>query len=108
MGTNYVYHSLNVGAALTTRSLTITTGERQYLALPGGGTFEMDHTAKASVTASRPDGARVEGETKICLCTPAAGVIQVETRSWISQVGMLLVGEVTVDGRVLFERRWQK
>jgi hypothetical protein len=68
----------------------------------------MDHSAKASVTASRPDGAKVEGETTMRLDLPAAGVVQVETRSWISQTGMLLTGRVTVDGRVFFEKKWQR
>ena len=93
---------------LATGTLTVTTGQRQHSSLPGGGTFQMDHSARASVAVSRPDGAKVEGETTISLHLPAAGAIEVETKSWISQSGMLLVGKITVDGRVFFERRWQK
>ena len=37
MGTNFVYHSLNVGAVLTTRSITITTGAAQQITLLTSG-----------------------------------------------------------------------
>jgi putative CocE/NonD family hydrolase len=93
---------------LATGTLAITTGSKQHMTLPNGGIFQMDHSAKAGVTISRPDGAKVEGETTIRLDLPAAGIVQVETKSWISQTGMLLTGRVTVDGRVFFEKQWQK
>lgn len=37
MGTNYVYHSLQVGAVLTTRVITITTAGAQQLTLLTSG-----------------------------------------------------------------------
>ena len=37
MGTNFVYHSLQVGAVLTTRTITITTGASQQIALLTSG-----------------------------------------------------------------------
>ncbi len=91
-----------------TDTLTVTTGEREQIALPSGGTFEIDRSSKASVTVSRPDGAKIVSETTVRFYTPTEGVIQVEAKSWILQTGMLLTGKVLVDGQVFFEKRWQK
>lgn len=94
---------------LATGMVTITTGEKPTLLTPNrDGRIELDHTARASVAAARPDAARVEGETKITLQTPSGSTVVVETRSWVMQTGMTLSGRVTVDGRLFFEKQWQK
>jgi hypothetical protein len=60
------------------------------------------------VANARPDAARVEGETTISLQTPSGSTVVVETRSWVTQTSMTLSGRVTVDGRLFFDKQWQK
>lgn len=94
---------------LASGTVTVTTGERPVLLTPSrDGKMELNHTAKARVSASRPDAAKVEGETTVTLQTPSGSTIVVETRSWITLSGMILSGRVSVDGRLLFERQWKK
>jgi hypothetical protein len=70
--------------------------------------MELHHTAKASVSASRPDAAKVEGETTVTLQTPSGSTIVVETRSWITLSGMILSGRISIDDHLFFERQWKK
>jgi hypothetical protein len=94
---------------LASDTVTVTTGQRSVLLTPSrDGKVDLDHTAKASVSAARPDAARIEGETTVTLQTPSGNTVVVETRSWITQTGMTLSGRITVDGRLFFEQQWQK
>jgi len=94
---------------LATGTVTVTTGERPVLLTPNrDGRLEMDHTARVSVAAARPDAARVEGETRITLQTPGGSTVVVETHSWVTQTGMTLSGRIVVDGRLFFDKQWQK
>ena len=94
---------------LVTDTVTVTTGEQPVLLTPSReGRVDLNHTAKASVSASRPDAAKVEGETVVTLQTPSGSTVAVETRSWVTLNGMTLSGRVTVDGRVFFEKEWKK
>ena len=78
----------------------------QLSVAPGETIRFMARTATASVTDTRPDGAKLEGDTIIQLELPGAGRIQIETQSWVSQTSMLLTGKILVDGRVFFEKQW--
>ena len=93
---------------LATDNMSMSASSQSHLALPSGGSFQMVRTAAASVTNTRPDGAKLEGETQIRLDLPGAGVVQVETQSRISQTRILLTGKVLVDGRLFFEKQWQR
>jgi uncharacterized protein len=94
---------------LATGTVTVTTGERPILLTPSrDGRVELNHTATASVTAARPDAARVEGETTITLQTPSGSTVVIATRSWVTQTGMTLSGRVVVDGHIFFDKQWQK
>lgn len=94
---------------LATDTVTVTTGERPVLLTPTReGRVDLNHTAKASVSAARPDAAKVEGETTVTLQTPSGGEVVVETRSWVTLNGMTLSGRVTVDGREFFNKEWKK
>ena len=52
MGTNYVYHSLNVGAVLTTRTITITTAAAQQILLLTSGAIlvNFQNNGPANIT----------------------------------------------------------
>jgi putative CocE/NonD family hydrolase len=94
---------------LANETVTVTTGERPILLTPSrDGRMELNHTAKASVSAGRPDAAKVEGETTVTLQTPSGNTIVVETRSWITLNGMVLSGRVSIDNRLVFERQWTR
>lgn len=91
-----------------TGAVSVTTGEKNAFALPQGGQVAVDHVATARVTASRPDDATVEGDTSFTMQVPVLGKVDVVTTSWVSQHGMTLTGRITVDGRVVFDKRWEK
>lgn len=90
-------------------TVKITTGEHPLLwNTTRDGRFNLDHTATATVSALRPDTARVEGETLITLQTPGQSIVVVKTKSWVTQTGLMLSGRITVDGQLLFEKHWQR
>jgi uncharacterized protein len=89
-------------------TLSITMGMTEYLVLPNGGKIRSEHTGKATVTASRPDGGKVEGATVFAIEMPTGEKITVQTKSWVSLTRMLLQGEVTVDGNRFFEKEWTR
>jgi hypothetical protein len=94
---------------LASGTVTVTTGEHPVLLTPSrDGKMELNHTAKASVSASRPDTAKVEGETTVTLQTPSGSTVVVATRSWITLSGMILSGRISLDGRLFFEKQWKK
>jgi uncharacterized protein len=89
-------------------TLCVTTGMMEYLALPNGGRIHSDHTGRATVTSSRPDGAKVEGTTVVDIQMPTGEKITVQTKSWVSLKRMLLHGKVTIDGNYFFEKEWTR
>jgi hypothetical protein len=94
---------------LAAGTVTVTTGERPILLTPTReGRVDLNHTARASVSLTRPDAARVEGDTIVTLQTSSGSTVVVETHSWITLNGMTLSGRVTVDGRVFFAKEWKK
>lgn len=93
---------------LVAGTLSVTTGAKEYIALAAGGRLQVDHTGRAYVSASRPDGAKVLAETAIDIDMPTGERINVETRSSVSLGRVLLNGKVTIDGRLLFEKEWAK
>jgi hypothetical protein len=70
------------------------------------GRFEIDRIGRASVSAARPDSARVEGEATIRLQTPQGSSVIVQSRLRVTQDGQDYYGSVTMDGQLIFERRW--
>ena len=93
---------------LATGRTSVTTGSHQQSNMINGGSFEMDHTARASVTDAHPQGAAVDGNTTISLTLPSVGKVVVKTTSWIGQDGMALTGQISIEGKVVFEKRWRK
>lgn len=90
-------------------TVKVTTGEHPILWTSArDGKLDLDHTATATVPASRPDTARVEGETTITLQTPGHSIVVVTTKSWVTQNGLVLSGHITVDGQLFFEKHWQR
>lgn len=87
---------------------SVITGSHQVSNMINGGSFEMDHTARASVTDAHPEGAAVEANTTIALRLPSIGKVVVKTTSWIGQDGMSLTGQIEIEGNVVFEQRWRK
>lgn len=93
---------------LATGKVAVVTGTMEQIRIPTGGKLQQNHIVKASVSASQPDGAKVEGETTFCLDLPAAGLVEVESKTLISQTGILITGKVTVNGKLFFEKQWQR
>ena len=59
MGTNFVYHSLQVGAVLTTRTITITTGASQQIALLTSGAILVNFQNNGPANCTLGDSAIV-------------------------------------------------
>jgi len=91
-----------------TDTLTITAGLSERFSLPSGGTVELEHTSRPTVAAIRPDGAKVTGDTAVNIHMPAGEVIQIETKSVVSQTKTLLTGKITLDGQIFFEKQWER
>jgi hypothetical protein len=92
---------------LVAGSATVVSGARFVFDTPvPGGRVELDHTARATVRADRPDGAKVTGQTVIHARTPNGAEVEVSTSTLVTADGLALAGTVVVDGRTVFERRW--
>ena len=88
-------------------SVAVTTGIRSAIRTPAGdGRFEIDRVGRASVVASSPDTARVEGEATIRLQTPLGSHVTVQSRLRVTQDGQDYHSSVTLDGQKIFERNW--
>ncbi|UCB46832.1 MAG: CocE/NonD family hydrolase [Spirochaetota bacterium] len=62
----------------------------------------------ATVSALRPDWARVEGETNMLLHLPSAGEVEIHTLSWISHDRMSVTGEIKINRQLFFEKKWER
>lgn len=94
---------------LAAGAVSVSVGERIVATTPGGdGKATFDHSARATVAAEAPHGARVEAETRVELELPAGGRAVVEAESRVTLDGLALTGRVTLDGQVVFERRWRR
>jgi uncharacterized protein len=92
---------------LASGAVVVTTGIRSAIQTTNrDGRFEIDRTGRASVSAARPDSARVEGEATIRLKTPQGSDVTVQSRLRITQDGQDFHASVNVDGQVIFERHW--
>jgi len=87
---------------------SVVSGGRFVFETPvPGGRVELDHVGRATVRGDRPDGARVLGDTVIRARTPAGADVEVVTSTLVTTDGVDLTGRVDVDGRTVFQRRWQ-
>ncbi len=93
---------------LASGRVSVVTGSHQQSNLINGGSFEMNHVARASVPDAQPQGAAVDGDTVIALTLPSVGKVIVKTTSWIGQDGMSLSGEIRIEDKLVFEKHWRK
>ena len=85
----------------------VTTGIRSAIQSTGrDGRFEIDRIGRASVSASGPDSACVEGEATIRLRTPQGADVTVHGQLRVTQHGQDFRASVTVDDQVIFDHRW--
>jgi putative CocE/NonD family hydrolase len=90
-------------------AVKVSSGQRLAVMTPNrDGNIEIDHTAWASVAASHPDAAKVEGRTRITCETRGGDTVVIEADSWITQMGLNLMGKVSVNGHPFFEKQWRK
>jgi hypothetical protein len=93
---------------LASGRVSVVTGSHQQSNMLNGGSMEMNHIARASVTDAQPQGAAVDGNTVIAMTLPSVGKVIVKTTSWIGQDGMSLTGEISIEDKVIFEKHWRK
>jgi uncharacterized protein len=93
---------------LAANAVSVTTGMTNRILLPQGGLMSIDHTVVAKVSEARPDTASVHGDTIMEIALDNLGKVKVHTQSLVTQSGMLLSGVVSMDDKVLFEKRWTK
>lgn len=91
---------------LVSDSVAVTLGADQLLQMPTGAKMHFDHAATATVHAARPDGAKVEAEAHVEVRMPAGEAINITTSNRFTREGMLFTAKITVDGRLLLQRRW--
>jgi hypothetical protein len=76
--------------------------------LPQGWSMNIAHTAVAKVREARPDTASVQGDTTMTIDLHDVGSIKVHTESMVTQTGLSLIGRVTMDDKLIFEKRWTR
>jgi putative CocE/NonD family hydrolase len=92
---------------LAAGTVAVSTGIRSAIQSTGrDGRYEIDRIGRASVSATRPDGARVEGEATIRLQTPQSSSVTVHSRIRITQDGQDFHASVAADGQIIFEHHW--
>jgi hypothetical protein len=92
---------------LPTGTVVVSTGIRSAIRSVGGdGRFEIDRTGRASVSATRPHNAHVEGEATIRIQTPQGSNVTVHSQLRVTQAGQDYRASVVVDGQVIFDRQW--
>jgi putative CocE/NonD family hydrolase len=88
-------------------NVVVSTGVRTAIeSVSRDGRFEIDRTGRASVSAARPDGAFVEGESTIRLRTPQGSDVLVAARLRITLDSQDYRASVRVDGQVVFDGHW--
>jgi hypothetical protein len=93
---------------LVANAVAVTTGETNSIALPQGGSMNIEHTAIAKVREARPDTASIHGDTTMTIDLHDVGSIKVHTESLVTQTGLSLSGRVTMDDKLIFEKRWTR
>jgi hypothetical protein len=93
---------------LIAESVTVVSGLRERFLLPAGGEVRMEHDATATASDPRPDGAKVEGRTRMHIHMPSGEEVEVATETSVSLRRILLQGSVTLGGRMIFEKRWHR
>jgi putative CocE/NonD family hydrolase len=92
---------------LAAGTVVVSTGIRSAIrSTNGDGRFEIDRIGRASVSATKPDSARVDGEATIRLQTPLGSTVIVRSRLRVTQDGQDFRASVEVDDHVIFERQW--
>jgi len=92
---------------LMTGTRSVVLGGHQELRVPQGGRFAVEHSAQASVSRDRPDGARIEARSSIEMETTTGERIGVRTSSLFFRNRMTCSGEVSIDGREFYRRTWR-
>ena len=93
---------------LAAGAVSVSTGMTNTIPLPQGGTMNIDHCVVARVSEARPDTASVGGDTTMTIDLHHVGGIEVQTQSLVTQTGLMLSGRVTMDGKLIFEKRWTR
>jgi hypothetical protein len=93
---------------LAANAVSVTTGMTNRIPLPQGGTMHIDHSVVAKVSEARPDTASVAGDTTMTIDLRHVGSIKVHTESLVTQTGLTLSGRVTMDDKLIFEKRWTR
>jgi hypothetical protein len=88
-------------------SVAVTLAGRGSLNLPNGVTFELEHTARATVSRAHPEQARLDAGARIQISAPGLETVIVQARGRHARRSMLYEGTVTVDGHVAFTDSWQ-
>ena len=51
---------------------------------------------------------RIDSASFVISDIAIVGKVVVKTTSWIGQDGMALTGQISIEGKVVFEKRWRK
>lgn len=87
----------------------MTLGEQLRFSTPQGDAHMFrNHEVHASLPLARPDGTSMQTTTQIDCTMPNGAYIEVEVRGWVGQRGVVVHGEVKLDGVPFFSRDWAK
>jgi putative CocE/NonD family hydrolase len=94
---------------LVTGMIRVLSGNELQLAIPGGMKIKRWHTLSiATVSAAHPEKTSVEGKSIMLLELPSAGRVEIRTKTWISHDRMIASGNIKLNGKIFFEKKWKR
>lgn len=90
-------------------TITVISGQLTSLITPTrDGRLEMDRSSRSIVHATEPGSARVEGEAILTAQTSGGNTVVAEGRAYVTNHGQTFSGRASIDGLVVFEKRWTR
>ena len=95
-----------VGRDLVDDAVQVELGVSAEMELPSGVALTFGHHSTAAVGRQRPAEARIASRAEMNARLPTGERVEVETRGAFTRDTIALEGRITLDGTVIFDRKW--
>jgi hypothetical protein len=85
---------------------SIEAGMAATIALPGGGTVQLEHTATARIDPAKPQAATIRTVAAMEIVLATGERFQIDATGLAGLGRRHLHGRVTTDGALVYERNW--
>jgi putative CocE/NonD family hydrolase len=96
----------NITQDMVHDAVAVTLSDAQELTLPGGNKLRVTRHAVANSPALRPASANLLTESHMTLTVADGETYEASAKGLIFKDRLLFDGEVTIDGRLFYKRRW--